>query len=153
MITDSVRSIAAAILLAITVDAGAQTCAVPRPLAPNTIVEGATCGVPKIADTFCDGTPNPGPNIVYRLTLEQPSDVELMIGTTSPPFEPTVYLSDAACSSGRCVSALEPVQTLPAGDYWIIVGASEVSSDGACGAYTLANFVSPANTIFSGSFD
>jgi hypothetical protein len=153
MIQNIVRCIAAAGFVAFAGSAHAQTCAAPIELAPNSTAYGSTCGHPRIADAFCDGTPNPGPNVIYRLVLEQASDVEFAIGSTSPAFEPALYVSDGGCLSTRCASALRPAQTLPAGDYWIIVAAASTSADGSCGSFGLANVVTPADTIFSGSFD
>jgi len=146
----SILALAAACALA-AADAGAQTCAAPALLAPNSMVQGSTCGFPKLADVFCDGTPNPGPNVVYRLTLEQASEVEFAIGSTS--FEPALFVSDEACGHGRCVSAIQSGQPMPAGDYWVVVAAAEGSAEGTCGTFTLANAVTPAETIFSDSFD
>lgn len=150
-----IRSVALASVCVLAADLHAQTCVAPLTLEPNTTVPGSTCGHQKVTDVFCDGTPNPGPNVVYRLSLPEPSTVDFAIGTTSPPFDPAVHVSDGSCASHRCASTVHPAQTLPAGDYWVIVGASDQSTEGSCGNYLLANFVTPApaETIFSDSFD
>lgn len=155
MIPNSIRCIVAAGMIALAGGVRAQTCAAPLPLAANDTVYGSTCGGLKLADAFCDGTVNPGPNTVYRFSLAETSTVEFALGSMSPPFDPAMYVSDSDCASNRCAIALRPAQIMPPGDYWIIVGASSPSSEGSCGNFILSNLVTPvaADTIFSATFD
>lgn len=152
MITKLLRLAAVGALLASS-GAPAQTCSAPIPLVPDSTTYGTTCGASRIAESFCDGTPNPGPNVVYHLTLEHPGVVDFMIGSLSPGFDPTLYVSTGDCIAGGCASAFDPAEPFPAGDYWIVVAASSASPVGSCGSFVIANTVTPSEAIFSDTFD
>jgi hypothetical protein len=137
------------------IPAGAETCAEPLPLPPESAVTAFTCG----AENFTPPALS-GPGAVLRLTLDQPASVDFTLAGIEPQFAPALCVMDAAneCGAGPCLAtgnALTPtvLDDLPAGAYWVIVTASPDSAAGSCGMFSLMNQIVPGDTILANGFD
>jgi hypothetical protein len=135
--------------------AGAQTCAEPMQMPPDSAVTAFTCG----AENFTPPALS-GPGAVLRLTLDHPASVDFTLAGIEPQFDPALCVMDATneCGAGPCLAtgnALTPtvLDDLPAGAYWVIVTASPGSAAGSCGMFNLMNQLVPGDIILANGFD
>ena len=138
----------------------AQTCAAPIVLTPGTTVTASTCDGLRVADTFCGGVPNPGPNTVFRFDVSSPLSGHLTLISGSTSFAPVMYLMDgaASCDSAPCLATGDTTTPiafdgLAPGGYWLVIAAPPNASSDACGAFALSNDATELDSIFADGFD
>lgn len=138
----------------------AQSCFAPIPLIAGITSNASTCDGTHVADTFCGGVNNPGPNTVFRFTVGPPLTGQLTLAAQSAGFTPVMYLMDGAepCDSAPCFSVGDtftpiPFDGLNPGEYWLVVAAEPNAEPGTCGEFALSNNASVVNSIFTDGFE
>ena len=137
------------------------TCTTPDTtslVGPTPTASGTTCGATNQVDAFCGGvqvTSNQ-PQVIYQITLSAPATPGratniAFTGTTAntATFHPSMYLYSGACAvGGGCVQtggvgSPANISAVPAGTYFLAVGASQIDATDvvggatACGAFQI----------------
>jgi hypothetical protein len=140
--------------------APAQSCAAPIALIAGNTYMGSTCEGTHVADTFCGGLANPGPNTVFRFAVGPPLAGQLTLVAQSAEFTPVMYLMDGAqpCDSAPCVAVGDtftpiPFDGLAPGEYWLVIAAAPSATPGSCGEFSLSNDASPVESILANGFE
>lgn len=146
--------------------ASAQTCMTPAVLIPPD-GGGSNTGNTLLGDTSIPYTCGGGvsllaPVFVYRVHFGGFTATEFAVFSESPGWTPTMYVTDGSepCGTGQCLAYGEegfpmPFSSIPPGDHWLLVTASEPDGADGGGAFEIAivGYEEVQDTIFQDGFE